>query len=64
MLPGGNLKIQIVIKISPRLHGVLLGLRYLSIGSYINLSGFFSSKGNGSGWNQKVIGESLPATAS
>ena len=30
---------------------------------YINLSVFFSSKWNGSGWAQKVTDESLPATA-
>ena len=63
MFPGGNLKISNVLKISPRLRGVPLGLRYQGISSYINLSVFFSSKRNGSGWSQKVIDESLPATA-
>ena len=63
MFPGGNLKISNVLKISPRLCGVPLGLRYQGISFYINLSVFFSSKRNGSGWVQKVIDESLPATA-
>ena len=61
--PGGNIKISIVLKTSPRLRGVPLGLRCQGIGSHINLSGFFSSKWNGSGWAQNVIDESLPATA-
>ena len=34
---------------------------YYIIFSYISV--FFSSKRNGSGWAQKVIDESLPATA-
>ena len=52
-----------VLKISPRFRGVPLGQRYQGIGSYIKLSVFFSSKRNGSDWAQKVIDESLPATA-
>ena len=63
MFPGGNIKISDVLQISPRLRGIPLGLRYQGISSYINLSGFFSSKQNGSGWAQKIIDESLPATA-
>ena len=45
MFPGGNIKISNALKISPRLRGVLLGLRYKGIGSYINLSGFFHLSG-------------------
>ena len=66
MFPGGNTKISNVLKISPRFLAVPLGLRYQSV---IGSSGtfsvffFFSSKRNGSGWAQKVIDESLPATA-
>ena len=46
VLPGGNLKISNVLKISPRLRGVPLGLRYLGISSSINLSVvFFSHQG-------------------
>ena len=68
MFPGGNIKISNVLKISPRLRAVWLGLRYQGIGSCISFSGFvvvvfFSSKRNGSGWSKKVIDESLPATA-
>ena len=63
MFPGGNIKVSNVLKISPRLRGVPLGLKYQGIGSYIYLSVFFLSKRNGSGWAQKVIDESLPATA-
>ena len=63
MFPGGNIKISNVLKISSYLCRVLLGLRYQGNGSYINLSVFFSSKQNGSGWAQKVIDETLPATA-
>ena len=63
MFPGGNIKISNVLKISLRLRGVPLGLRYQGICSCINLSVFFSSKRNGSCWAQKVIEESLPATA-
>ena len=61
MFPGDNMKILNVLKVSPRLPAVPLGLRYQGIGSSIFL--FFSSKRNGSGWVQKVIDESLPATA-
>ena len=56
MFPGDNIK-------TSRLRGVPLGLRYQGIGSYINLSVFFSSKRNGSDWAQNDIDESLPATA-
>ena len=63
MFPGGNINISNVLKISPRFRGVPLGLTYQRISSYINLSAFFSSKRNGSGWAQKVTDESLPATA-
>ena len=45
MLPGGNLKISNVLKISPRLRGVPLGLRYLGISSSVNLSVFFHQGG-------------------
>ena len=45
MFPGGNIKISNVLKISPRLRGVPLGLRYQGIGSYINLSVFFHQSG-------------------
>ena len=62
MFPGGNIKISNVLKISPRFRTVPLGLRYQGIGSS-NIFSFFSSKRNGSGWAQKVIDESLPATA-
>ena len=40
MFPGGNLQISNVLKISPRLRGVPLGLTYQGISSYINLSVF------------------------
>ena len=63
MFPGGNIKILNVLKISPRLGAVLLGLRYQGIGSSDTFSVFFSSKRNGSEWAQKVIDKSLPATA-
>ena len=63
MFPGGNIKISNVLKISPRLRGVPLGLRYQGIDSSISFSVFFSSKRNGSGWAQKGIDEFLPATA-
>ena len=63
MFPGGNIKISNVLKISPRLRAVPLGLRCQGIGSSIKFSGFFSSKRNDSSWAQKVIDESLPATA-
>ena len=63
MFPGGNIKISNTLRISPRLHAVALGVRYQGIGSSINFSGFFLSKRNGSGWAQKVIDKSLPATA-
>ena len=66
MFPGGNIKFSNVLKIPPRFRAVPLGLRYQGIGSSNNFSVFshiFSSKGNGSGWAQKVIDESLPATA-
>ena len=62
MFPGGNIKISNVLKISPQLRAVPLGLRYQGNGSSINCS-VFSSKRNGSGWTQKVTDESLPATA-
>ena len=48
-----------LLKISPRFHAVPLGQ---GIGSS-NTFSFFLSKRNGSGWAQKVIDESLPATA-
>ena len=41
VFPGGNIKTANVLKISPRLRGVPLGLRYQGIGSYTNLSVFF-----------------------
>ena len=63
MFSGGNIKISNVFKVSPWLRAVLLGLRYQGIGSSTNFSVFFSSKRNGSGWAQKGIDESLPATA-
>ena len=63
MFPGGNIKISNVLKISPQLRAVPLGLRYQGIGSSINFSVYFSSKRNGSGWAQNVTNESLPATA-
>ena len=63
MFPGGNRKILNVLKISPGLRAVQLGLRYQGTSSSINFSGFFSSKRNGSGWAQKVIDVSLSATA-
>ena len=48
---GGNIKILNILKISPWLRGVPLGLRYQGIGYYINLSVvFFSLKWNGSDW--------------
>ena len=59
VFPGGNIKISNVLKISPRFRTVPLGQ---GIGSSHIFSGFFSSKRNGSGWAQKVIDESLPAT--
>ena len=62
MFPGGSIKISNVLKISPWLSGVPLGLRYQGIGFYINLS-VFSSQRNDSGRAQKVIDESLPASA-
>ena len=62
-ITGGNIKISNVLKISPRLRAVPLGLRYQGIGSSINFSVSFSSKRNGSGWPQKVIDKSLPAAA-
>ena len=61
MFPGGNIKISSVLKISPRFRVVPLGLKYEEISSSSFF--FFSSKRNGSGWAQKVIDESLPATA-
>ena len=63
MFPGGNITILNVLKISPRFRAVPLGLRHQGIGSSDTFSVFFSSKRNGSGWAQKVIDESLPATA-
>ena len=62
MFPRGNIKISNVLKISPQLRGVPLGLRYQGIGSYINLSVFFI-KAEWLGLCPKVIDESLPATA-
>ena len=41
VFPGGNIKISNVLKISPRLRAVPLGLRYQGIGSSINFSVFF-----------------------
>ena len=52
-----------VLKTSPRFRAVPLSLRYQGIGSSDTFSSFFSSKQNGSGRAQKVIDESLPATA-
>ena len=63
MFPGGNIKISNVLKIPPRFRAVPLGLRYQGIGSSDTFSVQFSSKRNGSGWAQKVIDESWPATA-
>ena len=63
MFPGGYIKISNVLKISPRFRAVPLGLRYQGIGSSNAFSVFFSSKRNGLGWAQKVVDESLPATA-
>ena len=62
MFPGGNIKISIVLKISPQFRAVPMGLRYQGIDSS-NTFQLFSSKQNGSGLAQKVIDESLPATA-
>ena len=63
VLPGGNIKISNVLKISPQFRAVPLGLRYQGIGSSDTFSVFLSSKRNGLGWAQKVTDESLPATA-
>ena len=63
MFPGGNIKISNVLKISPRFRAVSLGLRYQGIGSSDTFQFFYSSNWNGSGWAQKVIDESLLATA-
>ena len=63
MFPGGNIKISNVSKISPLFRAVPLALKYQGIGSSDTFSVFFSSKRNGSGWVQKAIDESLPATA-
>ena len=41
VFPGGNIKISNVLKISPRLHAVPLGLRCQGIGSSVNFSVFF-----------------------
>ena len=38
VFPGGNIKTANVLKISPRLRAVPLGLRYQGIGSSINFS--------------------------
>ena len=62
MFPGGNIYISNVLKISPRFRAVSLGLRYQGIGSSDTFS-VFASERNGSGWAQKVIDESLQATA-
>ena len=56
------MKIWNVLKISPQLRAVPLGLRYQGIHSSFSFS-VFLSKRNGSGWAQKVTDESLPATA-
>ena len=45
VFPGGNIKISNVLKISPRLRAVPLGLRYQGIGSSINFSVFFHQSG-------------------
>ena len=45
VFPGGNIKISNILKISPRLRGVPLGLRYQGMGSYINLSIFIQQSG-------------------
>ena len=63
VFPGDNIKISNVLKISPRLRTVPLGLRYQKSILLLIVQFFFSSKLNGSGWAQKVIDESLPATA-
>ena len=60
MFPGGNIKISNVLKISPRFRAVPLSQ---GIGSSDTSFSFFSSKRNGSGWAQNVIGESMSATA-
>ena len=54
---------EITLKISPRLGGVPLGLRYQGISSYINLSGFFHQSGIAWAGPKKVTDKSLPATA-
>ena len=63
MFPGGNPRISNVLKISPRLRRVPLGLRYQGISSYINLSDFFHQSGMARAGTKKAIDESLPATA-
>ena len=63
MFPGGNIKISNVLKISPWLRAVPLGLRYQGIGFSINFSAFFHQSGMARAGAQKVIDESLPATA-
>ena len=45
VFPGGNIKISNVLKISPRLRVVPLGLGYQGNGSSINFSGFFHQSG-------------------
>ena len=45
VFPRGNIKISNVLKISPRLCTVPLGLRYQGIGSSINFSFFFHQSG-------------------
>ena len=60
---GGNVKILNLLKVRPQLRAVQLGLRYQGNSSSINFSGVFSLKQNASSWAQKVMDESLPATA-
>ena len=60
MFPGGNIKILNVLKISPWLCAVQ-DIKESVLPLIFQF--FFSSKRNGSGWAQKVIDESLPATA-
>ena len=45
MFPESNIKISNVLKYSPRLRAVPLGLRYQEIGSSINFSVFFPQSG-------------------
>ena len=43
MFPGGNIKISNVLKISPRLRAVPLGVRYQGIGTSISCFFFHQS---------------------